>query len=280
MDSTYRERFLRSIGIFTEAQLGQFKNKKIAVGGLGLGGSIFLNLVRMGFEKFHIADPDIFERTNINRQRLAKETTIGRRKDECSIEEAKAINPAVQVTAFPEGVKLHNLEAFLKGVDWVVDVVDLFAMSDKLALNDAAYAKGIPVSSCATLGFTGCVVNFNKKTPSFAELTGISNDLPYAENLKRFLQFICPEVPVYMQEQLGRAMDRSSYIPFVTPGGEISAAFAASEIAKQIVGLGKSVVAPKGIFVDAALLKVEIFEASHKARIFTPPQSGGGKKAA
>ncbi len=80
MSDTYRERFLRSIGIFTEEQLYKFKSTKIAIGGLGLGGSIFLNLVRMGFENFHIADPDTFERTNINRQRMAKETTIGMRK--------------------------------------------------------------------------------------------------------------------------------------------------------------------------------------------------------
>jgi molybdopterin/thiamine biosynthesis adenylyltransferase len=271
MDDSYRERFLRSIGIFTEEQLYKLKATKVAMGGLGLGGSIFLNLVRMGFENFHIADPDTFERTNINRQRMAKETTIGMRKDECSLAEARAINPAVKVKVFPEGVKASNLNEFLDGVDWVVDVVDLFAMEDKLALNVEAHKRGISVASCATLGFSGSVVVFNKNTPSFAELTGISMSLPYEENLSRFLRFICPEVPPYMWGQLIHAMDRTGYIPFVTPGGETSAAVAASEIAKNIVGLGRTVVAPQGIFVDVAQVRTEIFEASYKARSLNIP---------
>jgi len=279
VNDSYRERFLRSIGIFNDEQLLKLKSTRVAVAGLGLGGSIFLNLVRMGFENFHIADPDTFERTNINRQRMAKETTIGLRKDDCSLAEAQAINPAVNVRLFREGVKPSNLNEFLSGIDWVVDVVDLFAMDDKLALNVEAHRRGLSVASCATLGFSGSVVVFNKNTPSFAELTGISMDLTYEENLSRFLQFICPEVPPYMWGQLVKAMDRSGYIPFVTPGGEVSAAVAASEIAKNIVGLGKTVVAPHGIFVDIAQVRTEIFKASYKERSLNIPGRGGKKVA-
>lgn len=280
MNSAYRERVLRSIGIFTEDQISKFKKTKIAIGGLGLGGSIFINLVRMGFENFHVADPDTFERTNINRQRMAKETTIGMRKDECSVAEALSINPDVKIKVFPDGVKASNLAQFLDGVDWVVDVVDLFAMNDKLALNVEAHKRGISVATCATLGFSGSCVVFNKNTPSFAEQTGISPDLPYEENLSRYLRFICPEVPPYMWGQLIHAMDRSGYIPFVTPGGETSAAVAASEIAKNIAGLGKPVLAPQGIFVDLARVTTTVFEASYKVRSLNIPAQVGKKKAA
>lgn len=276
MNANYRERFLRSIGIFSESQLEAFRKKKIAVAGLGLGGAILLNLVRLGFEKFHIADPDVYERTNINRQRMAKETTIGIRKDECLVREAREINPDVQLKVFPDGVKLHNVEEFLSGVDWVVDVVDLFAMDDKLELNRVARRRGLPLISCATLGFSGSAVIFDASTPSFEELTGIDMSLPYEENLRRFLQFIAPEIPYYMTGQLFKAMDRSSYIPFVNPGGEIAAAFAATAVAKHFSGLGKNLMAPKGIFVDAMELQIREFLASHKARTVHVD----GKKAA
>lgn len=279
MDASYRERFLRSIGIFTEEQLLKLKSTRVAIGGLGLGGTVFLNLVRMGIENFHIADPDIFERTNINRQRLAKETTIGLRKDDCSLAEARAINPNVNVRLFREGVKPSNLNKFLSGVDWVVDVVDVFAMEDKLALNTEAHRRGLPVASCATLGFSGSVVIFNKDTPSFANLTGISTENSYEENLSRFLRFICPEVPDYMWGQLVKALDRSGYVPFVTPGGEISAAITASEIAKNIVGLGKTVIAPYGVFVDAAQVRTEIFEANFRTRSLHIPEKEYKKAA-
>lgn len=271
MDSTYRERFLRSIGIFSEKNLEQIKKTSIGVAGLGLGGSIFIDLVRMGFEKFHIADPDTFERTNINRQRMAKETTIGRRKDDCALEEARAINPAVDVTLFRDGVNAGNLSRFLEGLDWVVDVVDVFALPDKIALHQQARERGIPVASCATLGFSGSVVIFNERTPSFDELTGMTADGDYIENLDRFLRFIGPRIPDYLSDQLFRAMNRSTHIPFVVPGGEISAAFCATEIAKNIVGFGRRVHAPTGIFADAFELKVELFEASYKARTLSKP---------
>jgi len=266
------ERFLRCLGIVTEAQFEKIRNIPVAVAGLGLGGSIFLNLVRLGFENFHIADPDIFERTNINRQRLAKETTLSLRKDHCAVEEARAINPAVQIKTFAEGVQLGNMTQFLEGRQWVVDVVDVFALPEKLALHEEARKRKIPVVSCATLGFSGSVVVFNEQTPSFAELTGMKASDNFVDNLEKFLQFICPEIPDYMIEQMMKALDRSTHIPFVVPGGEISAAFCATEIIKNILGQGRRAYAPTGIFADAFNLKVELFEASHKARRFSFPR--------
>ncbi len=266
MSPQYRERFLRNIGIMTESELEKIRSTTIAIGGLGLGGSIFLNLVRMGFENFHVADPDVYERTNINRQRMAKETTVGRRKDDALIAEAREINPDVRIKAWPEGVKPENVDAFLDGVDWVVDVVDVFAIPDKLALNAAAAKRGLPVASCAALGFGATVVVFDKTTPTFAELTGMDSSFPYEENIRRFARFICPEIPDYMQEQLAKAFRRESHIPFVVPGVEISAACAVTEIAKQILNIGEKVRAPKGIFIDPVSLKFEIYEANYSAR--------------
>lgn len=266
MKPDYRERFLRSMGILNESHLKKIKETSIGIAGLGLGGSVFINLVRLGFEKFHIADPDTFERTNINRQRLAKETSIGKRKDECALEEARALNPDVQIKIFPDGVKAANMNEFLDGLDWVVDIVDVFALPDKIALHAEARRRQIPVASCATLGFSGSVVVFNHKTPSFDELTGMHPNLHFTENLERFLQFICPEIPDYMFDQMMAALNRSTHIPFVVPGGEISAAFCATEIVKNMLGVGQQAHAPTGIFADAFNLRVELFRADWRAR--------------
>ena len=266
MDSVYRDRFLRHIGIMTENDLKKIRSTKIAIGGLGLGGSIFINLVRMGFENFHVADPDIYERSNANRQRLAKESTINVRKDDALIKEALDINPAVKVRAFRDGVNEQNVGEFLEGMDWVVDVVDVFALKEKLALNAEAARRKLPVASCASLGFSASVVVFDGSTPTFAKLTGMEPDLPYETNIRRFIQFICPAVPEYMNEQLEKAMRRESHIPFVVPGVEISAATAVTEIAKAILGLGTKARAPKGIFVDPVNLKIEVFRADWRAR--------------
>ena len=264
MDLLYKERFLRSIGIMDEAHLEMIRSTRVAIGGLGLGGSIFLNLVRLGFEKFHISDPDIYERTNINRQRMAKESTIGVRKDEALLREAYDINPQIQVRTFPEGINSTNVKDFLEAVDWVVDVVDVFALKEKLALNEEASRRGLPLVSCGSLGFSGAVVAFDKDTPSFAELSGLDLRLSYETNIKRFVQFICPEIPDYMKEQMEKAMSKRSHIPFVVPGVEIAAAMAVTEITKRILNLGEVIRAPYGLFIDPVRLKYEIFEASYR----------------
>jgi len=266
MNPLYKERFLRSIGITDEKGLEKIRQTSIAIGGLGLGGSIFLNLVRMGFEKFHISDPDVYERTNVNRQRAAKESTIGVRKDEALLKEARDINPDIQVRTWPEGLSTSNIKEFLEGIDWVVDVVDVFAMNEKLALNEEANRRGLFVASAGSLGFSGAVVVFDENTPSFADLTGLDPALPYETNIERFLQFICPEVPEYMQAQMKKALNRSSHIPFMVAGVEIAAAVTVTEIAKQVMGIGQGVRAPYGIFNDPVKATTEVFVASYKER--------------
>lgn len=266
MSPLFRERFLRNIGVMDDQGQSAIRSKTIAVAGLGLGGSIFINLVRMGFERFHVADPDTYERTNINRQRLAKESTIGTRKDEALIAEARDINPDVQIKSFPAGVNQGNLPEFLDGVDWVVDVVDCFAMDEKMALNAEARRRGIPVASCGAIGFGATVVLFDKKSPSFAELTGMDPSFSSRENMKRFLRFICPKIPDYAEAQFQRALGGESHIPFVVPGVEICAGFAVAQIAGDVLGLGGALRAPYGIYVDSLSLSVEIYEASHRAK--------------
>lgn len=272
-----RERFLRNLGIMDEKGLKKIQSTPIAIGGLGLGGSIFINLVRLGFKHFHVADPDIYERTNFNRQRLAKESTTGLRKDDCLIKEALDINPEITVRAFKEGVSPSNVNEFLKGMKWVVDVIDVYAMEAKLALNARARELHLPVASCGSLGFSGSVVIFDPTSPSFAELSGVSLERSSLENVQNFLQFIAPEIPPYMADQLFRAMDHSTHIPFVVPGVETAAATAAAQIAGQVLGLSPEIRAPQGIFMDPLTGTAQIFEASFKVRKFRAPSQ---KKAA
>lgn len=246
----------------TESQLDEIQKTSIAIGGLGLGGSVFLNLVRMGFENFHIADPDTYERTNINRQRMAKESTLQMRKDDALIREAQDINPNVRIRAFSEGVNANNVKDFLEGIDWVVDVVDVFAIPEKLALNAEASRRKLPLASSGSIGFSASVVIFDQSTRSFADLSGMSVSSSDEENIRRFVRFIAPRIPEYMKVQLDKALRRESHIPFVVPGVEIAAAFVTSEIAKQILKIGELVRAPYGIHIDPVDLKIEKYNVA------------------
>lgn len=266
MDAHYRERFARSIGIMSEEQLAEIKDTGIAIGGLGMGGSIFINLVRMGFERFHIADPDVYERTNINRQRLAKESTIQRRKDESLLAEAIDINPDIQVTMFPEGVQPDNVDRFLEGMDWAVDIIDVYAMEAKLVLNERAHELGIPVVSSAAPGF-GCVLMvFTSETPSLGQLSGMSADNSQDDNFERFIRTLVDGVPDYMAEQLARAQAGEGHIPFVVPGVEVAGALVTAEITKHILDIGDRPVAPTGIHCEPVTLSLRTFQAATLSR--------------
>ena len=66
---SYADAFDRNLGWFTETEQQALRSKTIAIAGMGgVGGVHLLTLVRLGFTKFRIADLDVFEVANFNRQ--------------------------------------------------------------------------------------------------------------------------------------------------------------------------------------------------------------------
>ena len=124
---SYHEAFQRNIGLLTEAEQEILRSKTIAIPGMGgVGGIHLLSLVRQGFEKFKIADPDVFELKNFNRQAGANMTTIGRKKVEVMKEMALQINPNCQIETTEARVGEQDLADYLQGVDLVIDGIDAF----------------------------------------------------------------------------------------------------------------------------------------------------------
>jgi tRNA A37 threonylcarbamoyladenosine dehydratase len=124
---SYDEAFSRNLGWFTEREQRSLRAKRVAIAGMGgVGGGYVLTLARLGVGSFHIADLDCFELVNFNRQAGATLDTIGRPKVEVLAERAHQINPELRVTCFGDGVTEENLDAFLMGVDVVIDAIDFF----------------------------------------------------------------------------------------------------------------------------------------------------------
>ena len=267
MKKSFDERFLRHLGIMNVDEQNLIKKTSIAIGGLGLGGSVFINLVRMGFERFNIADPDVYETSNINRQRAAKDSTVQKRKDESLLEEAYDINPNIKVQCFKDGINKDNVRFFLKDMDYAIDVVDVFALEEKLAFNDAAYKMKIPMISIGAIGMSASVICFDQKGPSFSELSGMRAEDPYEVNILKFVDFLTPEIPKYMKEQLELALDGQGSIPFIVGGVELSAACCANEVVKRILKIGNLPVAPIGIHLDLAKLNISTFTADYRERV-------------
>ncbi|MFO7941103.1 MAG: HesA/MoeB/ThiF family protein [Bacillota bacterium] len=127
---------------------------RVAVLGLGgLGGLASELLVRAGVGKLLLADPDVYEESNLNRQIHSSEENLGtsklaaserRLRGVCSGVEIESVRPISDV---PDGV------AKLEGVDLALDCLD--TLSDRRILADVCSEADIPMVHAAIAGFTG-----------------------------------------------------------------------------------------------------------------------------
>jgi tRNA A37 threonylcarbamoyladenosine dehydratase len=79
-DAFWSTVFIRHKGFFTNKEQRELRYSTVAIAGLGaVGGTVFLDLVRAGVGSFIIADADIFEPSNLNRQHGAYPSTFGRK---------------------------------------------------------------------------------------------------------------------------------------------------------------------------------------------------------
>src|SRR5574343_2053584 len=129
----YDNAFSRNIGWVTEAEQKRLRSVRVAIGGLGgVGGVHLLTLARLGIGKFSIADFDVFDIVNFNRQVGALVSTIGHSKLNVLAEMVRDINPEIDLALFPGGVQAEDLDAFLDGVDVYVDGLDFFGFEARM----------------------------------------------------------------------------------------------------------------------------------------------------
>ena len=170
--------FVRSALLLGEENIQSLKTKCIMIFGCGgVGSYVIEGLVRTGIGNFILIDNDIVSPTNINRQIIADETTIGRKKTEVSKERILKINSSCSVSTYdlfilPESIS--NID--FTRVDYVVDCID--TISGKLAIIEAAKAHNIPIISCMGTG--------NKLDPLQFKITDISktNTCPLAKVMR------------------------------------------------------------------------------------------------
>ena len=119
----------------------------MTVVGLGaVGGYALEGLVRAGIRHLRIIDHDTVQPSNINRQLLALETTIGRPKAEVARERVLAINSECRVEAMQLFAGEETLEQILEPrPDLLIDAID--SLNPKTQLLHGAYLSKIPVIS-------------------------------------------------------------------------------------------------------------------------------------
>ena len=124
--------FQRNLGFLTKTEQAKLKKSRVAIAGLGgTGGAQVHALSRLGIGAFNLADPDIFELANFNRQLGANMDTLGRSKAVVMQELVYSINPEADVQLFDTGINRENIAQFLDGVDVVVDSLDFYCFEER-----------------------------------------------------------------------------------------------------------------------------------------------------
>lgn len=97
-DFSYAEMTTRNRGFVNDEEQERLRKSRIFIPGVGgMGGAAFMALVRAGVGKFIIADIDVFETSNLNRQPYCWAETVGRPKAEAARELALRINPQAEI---------------------------------------------------------------------------------------------------------------------------------------------------------------------------------------
>lgn len=149
------ERYGRNLSTFSADEQRRLFFSKVAMIGLGgLGGHLLESLLRAGVGNIKACDGDIFEPSNLNRQRLAVENSLYSEKGEAAFEVAREVNPAVFLDVRSVYLK-EDFDSFISGADVVADC--LGGLEYRGRLKEAAARAGIPLVTASVAGWAGIV---------------------------------------------------------------------------------------------------------------------------
>lgn len=125
---------------------------RVAVFGLGgVGGYAAEALARSGVGALDLVDGDVVAQSNLNRQLIALQGTVGQGKAELMARRVLDINPDAQVRAYPVYYTADNAGEFdLSRYDHVLDCVDMVSAKVELAVR--AQAARVPLISAMGAG--------------------------------------------------------------------------------------------------------------------------------
>lgn len=218
----------------TEALIGKsatekLKNTHVAVFGIGgVGGYIVEALARSGIGELTLIDNDTVKESNLNRQIIALNSTVGEKKTVAFEKRLKDINPDIKVNlcnlfVLPENCDEIDFSRF----DYVADAID--TVSGKLAIIEHCYNAGIPIISSMGTG--------NKLDPTAFSVTDINktDTCPLARvmryelkkrGIKRLKVLYSNEIP---KKQNTRIPASISFVP------SVAGLIIAGEIIKDVI---------------------------------------------
>ena len=157
------------------------KSKVLVLGCGGVGGYVVEALARSGIGTLVIVDFDNIDESNINRQIIALDSTVGLKKVDVLEKRIKDINRDCNVIKIDKFITIDNLdELFNYDIDFFVDACDTTSVKKEI------------IKKCLNkkIKFISCMGTGNKLDPSKLEIIDIrktTND-PLARMIRKFVK--------------------------------------------------------------------------------------------
>ena len=224
-----KNQFSRTESLIGKEAIEKLEKAKVAIFGLGGVGSYVMEaLVRAGIGHFILVDHDKIEPSNLNRQIIATQKTIGKPKVEVAKERILEINPEAEVQIFQEFI-MPNQEGILDNtLDYIADCID--TITAKIELVMQAKTMNIPIIS--SMGTA------NKLEPTKMKVTDIyqTNVCKLAKVMRKELKKRnIPDLKVvYSQEETIKIENQKNLgsVPFVP---SVAGLIMAGEIVKDLI---------------------------------------------
>lgn len=146
-----RHIILKEIGVKGQKKLLNAKVLIIGAGGLGAPAALYLAAAGVG--TIGIADADVVDLSNLQRQVIHTTEDIGKKKVESAAETMRQINPDITVKTYYEFVTSDNILELIKDYDFILDGTDNFPA--KFLINDACVMAKKPLSHAGIIRFKG-----------------------------------------------------------------------------------------------------------------------------
>ncbi len=172
--------FSRTELLFGKEAMRKLASSRVAVFGIGgVGGYAVEALARSGVGAIDLIDGDKVCLTNINRQIIAVNSTVGRYKTDVCAARIADINPDCKTTTH-KIFYLPETQFDFSVYDYIIDAIDTVA--GKIAIAENAEKCGVPLISCMGAG--------NKLDPTAFEVTDIykTSVCPLAKVMRRELR--------------------------------------------------------------------------------------------
>lgn len=151
-----RHIILKEVGVKGQNKLLNAKVLIIGAGGLGAPAAMYLAAAGVG--TIGIADADVVDLSNLQRQIIHATADVGKPKVQSAAETMTAMNPGVKVNTYQLFVSAANIRELIRDYDFVIDGTDNFPA--KFLINDACVIEKKPFSHAGIIRFKGQLMTY------------------------------------------------------------------------------------------------------------------------